>query len=198
MPGSVSVGVTHCIQYAACQRPVRCATYTSARPGATNFQATPPIPVEAVARNQYHCPGSSSCWDVSGDAAGGRLTCPALGEEGWRGRRLKSVRVVVRGEIGGVVPRTENDPVSDSFNLLGRRAALVETTVEHRRGVCVCLCVSVCMPPHLLVTTRSVSSCCPLTRRDRPGATSHRLQFYKWPPLPEHASTASAILYRSP
>lgn len=52
------------------------------------------------------------------------------------------------GEIGGVVPRTENDPVSDTFNLLGRRAALVETTVERRRGVCVC--ESVCMPPRLL------------------------------------------------
>ena len=61
------------------------------RPGATNIKATPPIPVEAVAQNQYHCPGSS-CWDVSGGPAGGRL--PALGEAGWRGRRLKSVRVV--------------------------------------------------------------------------------------------------------
>lgn len=54
---------------------------------------------------------------------------------------------LVRSEIGGVVPRTENDRVSDSFNLfLGRKAALVETTVEHRRGVCVCLCVCVHAP----------------------------------------------------
>ena len=86
-PGSVSVEVTY-MQPASGLFHV---PHIHQHPGATNIKATPPIPVEAVAQNQYHCPGSS-CWDVSGGPAGGRL--PALGEAGWRGRRLKSVRVV--------------------------------------------------------------------------------------------------------
>lgn len=93
VPGSVSVGVMY-MQPASGLFDV---PHIHQRPGATDIEATPAIPVEAVAQNQYHCPGSS-CWDVSGCAAVRRLACSwvlALEEvEGWRGGRLKSVRVV--------------------------------------------------------------------------------------------------------
>ena len=121
------------------------------RPGATNIEATPAIPVEAVAQNQYHCPGSS-CWDVSGGPAGGRSWRRRVA---WPAVEERAGGALVRGEIGGVVPRTENDRVSDSFNLfLGRKAALVETTVEHRRGVCVSMCLCACPHVHCLPLCR--------------------------------------------
>ena len=74
----------------------------------------------------------------------------------WPAVEERAGGALVRGEIGGVVPRTENDPVSDSFNLLGRRAALVETTVEHRRGVCVCVCLCVCVHAPTSISYHSV------------------------------------------
>jgi hypothetical protein len=108
VPGSVSVGVTY-MQPASGLFDV---PHIHQRLGATNIEATEPIPVEAVAQNQYHCPGSSS-WDVSGDATGGRgwtsLTEGCGGRTGWRGGRLKSAGC----EIGGVVvPRTQNESPS--------------------------------------------------------------------------------------
>jgi hypothetical protein len=104
-PGSVSVGVTY-MQPASGLFDV---PHIHQRLGATNIEATKPIPVEAVAQNQYHCPGSSS-WDVSGDVAGRTgwtsLTEGCGGRTGWRGGRLKSAGC----EIGGVVvPRTEDE-----------------------------------------------------------------------------------------
>ena len=104
-PGSVSVGVTY-MQPASGLFDV---PHIHQRLGATNIEATKPFPVEAVAQNQYHCPGSSS-WDVSGDVAGRTgwtsLTEGCGGRTGWRGGRLKSAGC----EIGGVVvPRTEDE-----------------------------------------------------------------------------------------
>lgn len=65
----------------------------------------------------------------------------------WPAVEERAGGALVRGEIGGVVPRTENDPVSDSFNLFGAQSG---SRWDHGRTssrcVCVCLCVCVHAP----------------------------------------------------
>jgi hypothetical protein len=121
-----------CSPPAACSM---CHIYISARGHEHRCYSTKPIPVEAVAQNQYHCPGSL-CWDVSGGAAGGR---------GWtsltEGPRVARRVVEERGWWNGRcrTSYSTDKPVSDTF-ILGRRSG---SRWDHgrtsSRGVCVCV-----------------------------------------------------------
>ena len=126
-----------CSPPAACSM---CHIYISARGHEHRCYSTKPIPVEAVAQNQYHCPGSL-CWDVSGGAAGRR---------GWtsltEGPRVAWRAVEERGWWNGRC-RISYRQTRLRHLYFGRKAAPVGTTVEHRLAVC----VSVCRPPRLLV-----------------------------------------------